>query len=90
MDRPAHLQGAVASIQGVSLSARDPVCLPCSSCGGHTAPWEMLGSVYSFSGIHGSFLLFQMFSKEDTGWEEFVLLQMARAVYVSGSFPGKD
>lgn len=50
----------------------------------------MLGNVYSFSSVDGSFLLFQMFSKEDTGWGEFMLLQMARALYVLGSFPWKD
>lgn len=60
----------------------DPVCLSCS--------WEMLGNVFSFSTVDGSFLLHQMFFEEEAGWEEFVFLQMAGAVYVSGSFPWKD
>ena len=60
----------------------DPVCLSCC--------WEPLGNVSSFSTVDGSFRLRQMVFEEEAGWEEFLLLQMARAVYGSGSFPWKD
>lgn len=40
--------------------------------------------------VDGSFQLRQMVFEEEAGWEEFLLLQMARAVYGTGSFPWKD
>lgn len=68
--------------RGLESDCCDPVCLSCS--------WEPLGNVSSFGTVDGSFQLRQMVFEEEAAWEEFLLLQMARAVYGSGSFPWKD
>lgn len=89
MGGPGQLQWGVASVQGLSVTAHESIRLLCS-WSGHTVLEVVLGNMFSFSSVDGSSLLLQIFSKEYTEWEEFILLQMARALYVSGSFPWKD
>lgn len=74
--------------QGQQMNACDLVYLPFCWVG-HIAPRRGWGACILWAALMGSFPLFQMFS-EDIGWEEFVLLQMARAVCAAGSFPWED